>query len=50
MGAFLGQHPPIPSRGGHPPQSNLVRGKLTSPTPNPAGDGAYGSLVLIQED
>ena len=29
-------------RGGHPSHSNLVRGKLTSPTPNPAGDGTSG--------
>ena len=25
--------PPIPPREGHPPHSNLMRGKLTSPTP-----------------
>ena len=29
-------------RGGHPSHSNLVRGKLTSSTPNPAGDGTSG--------
>ena len=34
-------HPTQP-RGGHPSHSNLVRGKLTSPTPNPAGDGTSG--------
>ena len=34
-------HPSHP-RGGHPPHSNLVHGKLTSPTPNPAGDRTYG--------
>ena len=35
-------NPPNPTRGGHPSHSNLVRGKLTSPTPNPAGDGTSG--------
>ena len=34
-------HPTQP-RGGHSSHSNLVRGKLTSPTPNPAGDGTSG--------
>ena len=33
---------PTQPRGGHPSHSNLVRGKLTSPTPNPAGDGTSG--------
>ena len=37
----LQTHPTQP-RGGHPSHSNLVRGKLTSPTPNPAGDGTSG--------
>ena len=37
----LNSHPTHP-RGGHPSHSNLVRGKLTSPTPNPAGDGTSG--------
>ena len=40
MGAFQGQFPPSNHpRGGHPSHSNLVHGKLTSRTPNPAGDG-----------
>ena len=37
----LQTHPTQP-RGGHPSHSNLVRGKLTSPTPNPARDGTSG--------
>ena len=39
-------YPPNPPQGGHPSHSNLVRGKLTSPAPNPAGDGTsiYSSL------
>ena len=41
-------HPSHP-RGGHPPHSNLVRGKLTSPTPTLQ---ETGSTVLrpIRED
>ena len=41
-------HPSHP-RGGHPPHSNLVRGKLTSPTPTLQETGPT-VLRLIRED